>query len=320
VEYFPLFLKLSQSPVLVIGGGLVAARKIGLLRAAGAVVSVVAPTLCAEVAALVAAGDIRHLGADFLSDMIAGQRLVIAATDDAALNAAVARAAEVAGIWINVVDDLAASTCLVPAIIDRSPVVAAVSTGGSSPVLATMVRSQIETLLPPTLGALAEFARRHRATVKARLPDVPARRRFWTAILNGEVAAQILAGDSASAEQSFATSLNAPIEITARVRCYLISVPLDPELLTLGAVRRMATAEVVFHDQEIPPPFLRYGRRDADYRPLAEATTAFDFVHTRLTAIRALVGPMTSSVYLSRHAGAWIDLLGGELCAHDILT
>lgn len=320
MDYLPLFISLNQLPALVIGGGPVAARKIGLLRAVGARITVVAPHLCAELSALAAAGLIIHISADFVPAFIAKQRLIIAATDDPAINRSVASAANAAGILVNVVDDLGLSSCIVPAIIDRSPVIVACSTAGSSPLLATTVRAQIETLLAPKLGELARFARAHRAAVKARLPDTAARRKFWTRVLGGAIANQILAGDTAGADQALAQALSAPDDPVDMPRCQLVALSSDdPDFLTLGALRGLYTADLVLHDHDVAPAILQYARRDAERSALTRAPTAFEFLRSRTASIRAVPSP-TTVVYLSNHAGAWLDLLGGELRAQGFLT
>jgi uroporphyrin-III C-methyltransferase/precorrin-2 dehydrogenase/sirohydrochlorin ferrochelatase len=176
MRYFPLFLDIAGKPVLLVGGGDVAARKYALLADAGAVVTVVAPMLKAELSAARDRGAITHFAREFRADDIDGKWLVIAATNDRGVNAAAADAAKVARIPCNVVDDRELSSFIMPAIIDRSPVQIAVSTGGTSPVLARLIRERLETLLDGSLGTLAAFTDHWRERIKARFANQGARR------------------------------------------------------------------------------------------------------------------------------------------------
>ncbi|MEZ5459924.1 MAG: phosphoadenylyl-sulfate reductase [Steroidobacteraceae bacterium] len=193
MERLPLFLDLRDQPVTVVGGGIVAERKVRLLESAGARITVVAPTLTDTLAARAAAAALRHVprtfvGSDADAAWLASARLVIAATDDRAINTAVSERARARGIWVNVVDDAELSTALMPSIIDRSPVIVAVSTGGASPVLARRLRERLEALLEPSLGPLAALLARFRQRLIARWPDPSQRRRAVDALLDGGLA------------------------------------------------------------------------------------------------------------------------------------
>ena len=200
MRYFPLFLDIKDKPVLLVGGGEVAARKFSLLVDAGAKITVVAPELGDELAAALARGEIVHHAREFAAGDIEGAWLVVAATDDRDVNAAVSAAANAARIPCNVVDDRELSSFIMPAIIDRSPVQIAISTGGTSPVLARLIRERLETLLDSSLGPLAAFADRWRVAVKAKFADIGARRRFLSWMLTGPVAAAVRADRTAQAE------------------------------------------------------------------------------------------------------------------------
>ncbi|MET0988700.1 MAG: bifunctional precorrin-2 dehydrogenase/sirohydrochlorin ferrochelatase, partial [Steroidobacteraceae bacterium] len=155
MDYFPIFLRLSGEPVLVVGGGPIAARKVELLLRSAARVTVVAPALCERLQALCERGEIQHRAEEFAPAAIEGMRLVIAATDSEAVNAWVARFADSRHIPVNVVDDRKLSRFIMPAIVDRSPVIVAVGSSGDAPVLTRRLREKIETLLPERLGRLA---------------------------------------------------------------------------------------------------------------------------------------------------------------------
>ena len=271
MDYLPLFLQLRSQPVLVVGGGRVAVRKVDLLRRSGASVTVVAPEVREELRELAAQGEIQHLPARFSADHLEGTTLVIAATNDHEVNVAVSTAARERRLPVNVVDDPALSTFIFPAIVDRSPIIVAVSSGGESPVLARRVREQIESVLPEKLGALARFMGERRKTVQRAL-GVLARRPFWERIVNGLVGTRVLAGDEAGAEKAFDSELRTSHLTTSPVtgrnglgEVYLIGAgPGDPDLLTLRALQLLQQADVVLYDRLVPDAVLQRSRRDAE--------------------------------------------------------
>ncbi|HTE41294.1 MAG TPA: siroheme synthase CysG [Steroidobacteraceae bacterium] len=266
MTYFPIFLRLEQQPVLVVGGGAVAARKIELLRKARAKVTVVAPELCDAVAALVTNECIVHRAEEFKPEHLDGMRLAIAATSRSAVNAWVAHQAEVRNIPINVVDDRELSRFIMPAIVDRSPVIVAVSSGGDAPVLTRRLREQLEAFLPTRLGRLAELAGSWRGKIKRRITDSTARRKFWERFFDGAAAADVLAGREEQALASIEHALRATNDEdqTWRGEVALVGAgPGDPGLLTLRALRVMQNADVVLYDRLVSPEVLALARRDA---------------------------------------------------------
>ncbi|MBX6419568.1 MAG: uroporphyrinogen-III C-methyltransferase [Nevskia sp.] len=261
LSYFPVFLRLRGARVLVVGGGEVAARKIRLLLRAGPKIEVVARLLNAELEALAEARQIRHLARDFDPVQVAGCRLVIAATDDRALNRSVAAAAHAANVPVNAVDDPEHSSFITPAIVDRAPLTVAVASAGSAPLLARRVRERLEAWLPARYGKLAEFMGALRARVAERLPEA-ARRVFWERFLDGPGAEAVLRGDDALARSEFERLLagQAP-----RGEVYLVGAgPGDPDLLTFRALRLMQQADAVLYDRLLPPAILELVRRDAE--------------------------------------------------------
>jgi uroporphyrin-III C-methyltransferase/precorrin-2 dehydrogenase/sirohydrochlorin ferrochelatase len=269
MEYFPIFLRLTGQPVLVVGGGEVAARKIELLLRAGAQVSVVAPELGDELAQRLAAGEIEHLATEFQPEQLHRKRLVVAATDKRAVNAWVAHQAESHNIPVNVVDDRELSRFIVPAIVDRSPVVIAVGSSGDAPVLTRRLREKLESFLPERLGVLARIAGRLRGTVKRRIVDASARRRFWERFFDGPIAADVLAGRVHAEEPQLDQRI---IDSVAKAadqgvlpgEVVLVGAgPGDPGLLTLRALRAMQNADVILYDRLVSPEVLDLARRDA---------------------------------------------------------
>ncbi|TLY77189.1 MAG: uroporphyrinogen-III C-methyltransferase [Gammaproteobacteria bacterium] len=271
MDYLPLFLQLRSQPAVVVGGGRVAVRKVELLLKCRARVTVVAPELRDGLRELVLKGALRHVADRFYPAHLDGAVVVVAATRHRDVNAAVSAAARERRIPVNVVDDAELSTFIFPAIIDRSPIVAAVSSGGQAPVLARRVREQIEALLPAKLGALARFMGERRKAVQQSL-SAAARRPFWERLTSGIVGTRVLAGDEAGAERAFERELRTS-HLTACAatggsglgEVYLIGAgPGDPDLLTLRALQLLQQADVVLYDRLVPEALLQRSRRDAE--------------------------------------------------------
>ncbi|WP_342058876.1 siroheme synthase CysG [Aeromonas sp. OTU364] len=263
MDYLPIFCRLDNKPVLLVGGGEVAERKARLLLDAGAQLTVVAPELDPELAELAANGSIEWLAGEFAPAQLAGKWLVVAATDRREVNALVYQSANQARIFANVVDDPTRSSFIMPSIIDRSPLMVAISSGGKAPVLARLLREKLEALLPQHLGAVAAFAGSLRERVKARFATMGERRRFWERLLGADRLGQALArGDGASANQ-LADNLFAE-ESKAHGEVVLVGAgPGDPGLLTLHALRQMQQADVVVYDRLVSDEVMALVRRDA---------------------------------------------------------
>ncbi|WP_337073685.1 siroheme synthase CysG [Aeromonas veronii] len=263
MDYLPIFCRLDNKPVLLVGGGEVAERKARLLLDAGAQLTVVAPELDPELAELAANGSIEWLAGEFAPQQLAGKWLVVAATDRREVNALVYQSANQARIFANVVDDPKRSSFIMPSIIDRSPLMVAISSGGKAPVLARLLREKLEALLPQHLGAVAAFAGSLRDRVKARFASMGERRRFWERLLGADRLGQALArGDSASAHQ-LADSLFADESQSAGEVVLVGAGPGDPGLLTLHALRQMQQADVVVYDRLVSDEVMALVRRDA---------------------------------------------------------
>jgi len=262
MRYLPLFVDLQERRAVVVGGGGIAARKTALLLEAGAEVHVVAPRIGAELDALAKSGRIAHHAVPFSPDALADARLVVAATGDASVNCEVAVAAEARGIHVNVVDDADLSSCIVPAIVDRSPLIVAVGTAGAAPVLARHVRTRIESMLDESFGRLAAVLGRWRARIRAAWPESGARRRLYDQLLTGAFASLIRCGRMPEAESLLARALESSPPSGGRV--LLVGAgPGDPGLLTLNALRALQAADVVLHDRLVSAAVLALSRRDA---------------------------------------------------------
>lgn len=271
MDYLPVFLQLRDRPVLVVGGGRVAARKVELLRRTGAKITVVAPELADDVRELAAKGQLHYVNTVFSPGHVTGTVAVVAATGVPEVNAAVSAAAREQNIPVNVVDDPVASTFIFPAIVDRSPILIAISSGGQAPVLARRIREQMEAFLPARLGALARFMGERRKAVKRALRTA-ARRSFWERIVGGVVGARVFAGDEVTAGKDFERELRTT-HLTRSSgtgslglgECYLIGAgPGDPDLLTLRALQLLQQADVILYDRLVPAAVLERARRDAE--------------------------------------------------------
>src|SRR5260370_23435802 len=201
MKSFPLFLSLQDRSALVVGGGDPAARKVELLLSAGARVSLMAETGTGEIAQLIADGRISWIGRAFDEADLVGISLAIVATEDEPLQARVSQAAQRRCVPVNVVDRPALSSFIMPAIVDRSPITIAISTGGAAPALARKLKAEIERALPAAIGRVARFAEIFRDPVRRTLAEPPALRRVRGRVLQGRVGALALAGDEIAARR-----------------------------------------------------------------------------------------------------------------------
>ncbi|CAM3594840.1 siroheme synthase [Parendozoicomonas haliclonae] len=263
MDYLPLFLDVKNQRCLVVGGGDVALRKIRLLHSAGARLRVVAPEIRKEVYAFLSGSHHELKERAFHPDDLGGVALVIASTDNHAVNQQVAERAKQQGVFVNVIDAPEAGNAIVPAIIDRSPVMVAVSTSGTTPVLARLLREQLESVLPNGLGQLAALAGEYRGLVKARFDSIHDRRHFWEETLTSDVAEQVYAAQLEQARSTLEQRL-AGAELSSG-ELYLINVAHnDPDELTFKALRLMQKAETVFYTDDVSKAIMALCRRDAD--------------------------------------------------------
>jgi uroporphyrin-III C-methyltransferase / precorrin-2 dehydrogenase / sirohydrochlorin ferrochelatase len=260
MDFLPVFQNIKGKLCLVVGGGEIAARKTGVLLDAGARVRVVAPEIEEELAQH---DHVEAIAARFEPQHLDGVTLVIAATDDRAVNRQVSELAQARNIPVNVVDDPELCSFIMPAILDRSPIMIAFSSGGASPVLTRMLRGKLETMIPQGYSRLAVFAEHFRKQVKQHVTNPAKRRIFWENALEGVVAEKVLTGDEASAENMLRQML-ADEDNIQRGEVYLVGAgPGDPDLLTFRALRLMQKADVVVYDNLVAQPIVEMTRRDA---------------------------------------------------------
>lgn len=262
MDFLPIFLDLKGRTVLVVGVGELAARKAGLLAGAGAVLEVVSPEVLtpplAELKPI-------HRCETFTAAHLEGKALVISASGDEALDQSVSEAAKARGIPVNVPDRPALCSFILPSIIDRSPILVAVSSGGEAPVLSRLLRARLETLIPAAYGRLAALAGRFRDRVRTVLLHGEARRKFWERVFISPVAEMVFAGREREAEKTLEKLLAAEGVEAPRGEVYLVGAgPGNPDLLTFRALRLMQQADVVVYDRLVSPPILEMCRRDAE--------------------------------------------------------
>ena len=266
MEYLPIFIHIKNRPCLVVGGGSIAARKVALLRKAQASVMVVAPALCDELQRLKDDDLIRHHARAFVENDLSDCVVVVAATNQRQVNKLVSTLAQARRLPVNVVDNPDLCSFIMPSIIDRSPVVIAVSTGGSSPVLARLIRTKLEGSIPAAYGRLAALVEGFRTKVKAAFPNVESRRGFWESILEGTVAELVFTGHEDEARQILDKAIVEKSEnpkLPGEV--FLVGAgPGDPDLLTFRALRLMQQADVVVYDRLVSPAIMEMVRRDAE--------------------------------------------------------
>ncbi len=266
MNYLPIFMDLRDRATLVVGGNELAARKASLLLSAGARVTVVSPqALAPSWSDLSRAEAVTHLQAEFAIDQLDGKSIVIAASGDADLDQTVSEMARARGIPVNVPDRPGLCSFILPSIIDRSPVVVAVSSGGEAPVLSRLLRARLETLVPAAYGRLASLAGRCRERVRGAIDRGDERRKFWEKVFLSPVAELVFAGREAEAEARLDAMLADSAAMPERGEVYLVGAgPGNPDLLTFRALRLMQQADVVVYDRLVSPAIVDMCRRDAD--------------------------------------------------------
>ncbi|MEM7776609.1 MAG: siroheme synthase CysG [Pseudomonadota bacterium] len=266
MRYFPVFMDVAEQPIVVVGEGEKAAQKLRLLAKTDAQITVVGPEPSAEIVNLADAGAVTLVRDGFRDEQLRSARFVISANDCPVIDLAVAEAARSKNTPINVVDRPAESTFIVPALVDRDPVVVAIGTEGTAPILAREVKSRLEAMLPSRFGNLAHRAGALRERVGREIVDPQRRRRFWEGLLRGRWRDAILSGDSERADVELTSRLSATLAGDMDFgRVSLVGAgPGEPDLLTLKAQQRLQDADVIIVDGLVAPRILEYARRDAE--------------------------------------------------------
>ena len=263
MQYLPIFTKLDNKPVLVVGGGEVALRKCRAFLKARANVTLVAPWFCDELKEHAHNNEVTLIDAYFDESHLDGKMLVIAATDRDEVNNNVFELANARNVFVNVVDDQPKCTFIFPSIVDRDPITIAISSAGTAPVLARRLREKLETLIPHHIGPLATLVGGFRDKVKKRFKHFSDRRQFWEGVFDSSVVSKVQTGDTQAAQQQLEQMLDAKAEPEGEV--YVVGAgPGDPELLTLKALQLMQQADVVVYDFLVSDEIMELVRRDAD--------------------------------------------------------
>ena len=264
MDFLPLFFNINNASTLVVGNGDSAARKVELLLKAGATVNLCADSPIKPLQALIDNARITLVSSAFVPELLDGIVLVVAATTESAQDDNIATLAKTRNLPVNVVNHAEKSTFIFPSIIDRSPIIAAVSSSGSLPVLTRLLRSRLESNIPQSFGRLAELASKYRTQVKDKFPDVNQRRRFWEHHLEGLFAEKVFSGHEAESSKIIEASLNED-KFSPGGEVYLVGAgPGDPDLLTFKALRLMRQADIVLFDRLVSPAILDLVRSDAE--------------------------------------------------------
>ena len=264
MDHLPIFINVRQNPCLVIGGGDIALRKINLLIKAQAKVDCLSPLFCEGINNLSQNGDVNLIQKRFESDDIKDYAIIIASTDDSSVNALISKSAKEARIPVNVVDSPELSSFIMPSIVDRSPVIIAVSSSGRAPVLARIIRAKLETVIPSAYGVLAEIAGEYRQKVKDRFSKIKDRRAFWESIFSGVIAEKVFSGRINEAKDDIEKQLKQASQMELG-EVYLVGAgPGDPDLLTFKALRLIQQADVVLYDRLVSKGVMELVRRDSE--------------------------------------------------------
>ena len=264
MDHLPIFINVRQKPCLVIGGGDIAFRKINLLIKAQAKVDCLSPLFCEGITNLSQNGDVNLIQKRFESDDIKDYAIIIASTDDSSVNALISKSAKKARIPVNVVDSPELSSFIMPSIVDRSPVIIAVSSAGRAPVLARIIRAKLETVIPSAYGVLAEIAGEYRQKVKDRFSKIKDRRAFWESIFSGVIAEKVFSGRINEAKDDIDKQLKQASQMELG-EVYLVGAgPGDPDLLTFKALRLIQQADVVLYDRLVSKGVMELVRRDSE--------------------------------------------------------
>ncbi|GAA5141558.1 NAD(P)-dependent oxidoreductase [Thalassotalea piscium] len=320
MKYFPIFLDAVHINALVIGGGDVAARKIELLLKTTNTITIMSAHVNESVERLIKSNQLVWLAHNYQPGLLMQYNLVIAATDQESINTQVAKEAHKANILVNVVDQPALCRYITPAIIDRTPIIIAMSSSGTAPILLRMLREQIEKMLPAGYGKLADFSFKFREHVKARIKGLRNRRTFWEETLRGTIGKMVLSGNIEPAEKLLINSLKNSVAPPKGEIVFIHTLSGEPDKLTLAAHREMQFADAVIYDEAVNEQLIEYIRRDADKFPQSIPSTilinyqhAIELAENGKKVIYLLAGnnPLPANVALSQSAISTQQLVSG---------
>jgi uroporphyrin-III C-methyltransferase/precorrin-2 dehydrogenase/sirohydrochlorin ferrochelatase len=323
MQALPIFFNIKNRHCVVIGGGEVALRKVSMLLKAQAAITLYSPEICHELQDLVVAEKIKYVQSNFEPVQLLGACMVIAATDDEAVNEAVSIAAKAQNIPVNVVDAPALCTFTMGSIIDRSPVVIAISSEGNAPVLARYIRAKIETMLPATYGRIADIAGEFRDKVKAKFATTQARRIFWEGVLQGPFVERVLSGQEQTAREMLGELIENADANANKGEVFLVGGgPGDPDLLTFRALRLMQQCDVCVYDKLVSPEVMELVRRDAELIFVGKSRDQHTMPQTEINELLAKLALSGKRVLRLKGGDPFIFGRGGEeietLMAHGV--
>ena len=264
MDHLPIFINIRKKPCVVIGGGDIALRKINILLKAQAKVDCLSPSFSRDIKNLSKDGHITLINKSFDQTDIKDYSIIIAATDDSLVNSSISAIAQVKKIPVNVVDSPELSSFIMPSIVDRSPLIIAVSSSGKAPVLSRIIRAKLETVIPSAYGILADIAGEYRQKVKDRFSTIKDRRAFWEAVFSGVIAEKVFSGRISEAKEDIQRQLDDSVEMDLG-EVYLVGAgPGDPDLLTFKALRLIQQADVVLYDRLVSKGVMELVRRDSE--------------------------------------------------------
>jgi len=322
----PIFVEMKGKPAAVVGGGLVAARRAELLMRAGAAVTVFAPELSEEFHALREKPGFRHEARDPAAADFRGCPVCFIATEDERATELARKAAKAAGALVNVADRPALCDFIMPSILDRSPLLVAISTAGASPFLGRMLKARLETLIPSAYGRLAHLMSRFRNEVAAAIPTQAMRLRFWESVLEGPIGEAALAGDEEAAGRRLEHEIERARRSTGeppRGEVYLVGAgPGDPDLITFRALRLMQKADVVLYDRLTDDAVLNFVRREAERIYVGKRPENHELPQEEISALLVKLASQGKRVLRLKGGDPFIFGRGGEeietLAAHGV--
>ena len=313
MQYFPIFLDTTDLTCLVVGAGEVAARKVELLLKTSAHITVVAPWVCDTVQRFAKEDKIQLLERSYSETDLTDKQMVFVATDNSKLNEQIHDQARAQKILVNVVDNTPLCQFITPSIVDRSPIIIAMSSGGVAPVLLRYLRQKLESVIPQKVSLLGLFSEKFRESVKKRFKSVTERRYFWEDVLDGDIAENVLQGNEKVAEKKFLEKLNAPDASKTIGEVYLVGAgPGDPDLLTFRALRLMQKADVVVYDRLVSPEILELVRRDAEKIYVGKAKSKHTIPQDEINSLLAKEALAGNRVVRLKGGDPFIFGRGGE--------
>lgn len=312
MQYFPIFLDTTNLTCLVVGAGEVAARKVELLLKTSAQITVVAPWVCDTVQKFAEQNKITLIVRAYQETDLNDKQVVFVATDDSQINVQIHDQARAKKVLVNVVDNTPLCQFITPSIVDRSPIIIAMSSGGVAPVLLRYLRQKLESVIPQKVSLLGQFSEKFREAVKQRFKSVTERRYFWEDVLDGDIAENILQGNNQVAETQMQNKLAADTNQTTG-EVYLVGAgPGDPDLLTFRALRLMQKADLVVYDRLVSPEILELVRRDAEKIYVGKAKSNHSVPQHEINALLAKEAMAGKRVVRLKGGDPFIFGRGGE--------